>query len=389
MTAAEKINITSNLGQQIVSNMLMAQRAQQSQQELSLRARAFEAEQEWNQKRYPLMLKQLENQTTALDLEANSQKLQIELQRVNMAKSNAELKSTAAIAPIAAEMDFLARTSPESLMSYSIPDITIEGDDKTVADAASALAKSKLNEYKTSLLNNNKIVQTWNDTADKLLQVSERYDTPSVMKMELQDAARKLRSSGLSGLTDHEKQNLIPYAEKIAYASSPAYIEMQKQRVETAATGTKAVTGRIKELREIAGNIFVDDATRKAAAAQLNKVMLSGQDQLESDQEDTSVTPSAQAKPTASATPNVTPSASGTADLKTKFKQVADAIKQQHDPLPLINMLSDEVLKFKNLKPTKENKEAASKEVLRQLRNGGVSLPFLPSDLNPSSQEEN
>lgn len=375
MTPAEYgFSVGSGL-QQGFSNVLMGIRTGQAQQELSLRQKAFQAEQDWNNRRYPLMEKQLSIQADALKIQQEQQKTALDLQNANM-------RATAEIAPYLAELDVIARAGDASKLSgYQVPDIKVDTGNPMIDNYASTLAKQGVVKYQKQLLENNQVYKTWNDAADKVLSVANRYDTPTPLKMQLMEMAPRLRSGGFNALTDFEKFNLLPYADKTAYAYSPERLTMLKLQQELGAKQEEAQTKRITALGKVAGNIFVTPEVQQATSEELTKMLKPSKNKAPSE----SVIPEETTTPTAAVQ---TPAQKDLNAFATSFKQGANAIRSGTSALDVINELSNNLLKTYGKPTTAKNKLAAQVQVLNLMRANGIELPFTEEDLSSTSQTE-
>jgi hypothetical protein len=367
------------VGQQMAATgdkYLMGIRTGQAQQELSLRQKAFQAEQDWNNRRYPLMEKQLGIQADALRIQQQQQQTALDMQNANM-------RATAEIAPHLAELDVIARAGDAGkLSSYQIPDIRVETGNPLIDSYASTLARQGVAKYQKQLLENNQIYKTWGDAADKALSVANRYDTPTPIKMQLQDMALRLRSGGLNSLTDFEKYTLLPYADKTAYAYSPERIAMLKLQQDLESKQEGAQTKRIEALGKVAGNIFVTPEVQQATSEELTKMLKPSKGKPTTSG---GVIPEEPSMPSASVTK---PSEKDLNMFATNFRQGASAIRSGTSALDVINELSDNLLKTYGKPITAKNKLAAQIQVLNLMRANGIDLPFTEEDLSSTSQTE-
>jgi len=355
---------------------LMGIRTGQAQQELSLRQKAFQAEQDWNNRRYPLMEKQLGIQADALRIQQQQQQTALDMQNANM-------RATAEIAPHLAELDVIARSGDAGkLSSYQIPDIRVETGNPLIDSYASTLARQGVAKYQKQLLENNQIYKTWGDAADKALSVANRYDTPTPIKMQLQDMALRLRNGGLNSLTDFEKYTLLPYADKTAYAYSPERIAMLKLQQDLESKQEGAQTKRIEALGKVAGNIFVTPEVQQATSEELTKMLKPSKGKP---------TTSGGVIPEEPSMPSAAVNQPDQKDLNmfaTNFKQGASAIRSGTSALDVINQLSDNLLKTYGKPVTAKNKLAAQVQVLNLMRANGIDLPFTEQDLSSTSQNQ-
>lgn len=355
---------------------LMGIRTGQAQQELSLRQKAFQAEQDWNNRRYPLMEKQLGIQADALRIQQQQQQTALDMQNANM-------RATAEIAPHLAELDVIARSGDAGkLSSYQIPDIRVETGNPLIDSYASTLARQGVAKYQKQLLENNQIYKTWGDAADKALSVANRYDTPTPIKMQLQDMALRLRSGGLNSLTDFEKYTLLPYADKTAYAYSPERIAMLKLQQDLESKQEGAQTKRIEALGKVAGNIFVTPEVQQATSEELTKMLKPSKGKP---------TTSGGVIPEEPSMPSAAVNQPDQKDLNmfaTNFKQGASAIRSGTSALDVISQLSDNLLKTYGKPVTAKNKLAAQVQVLNLMRANGIDLPFTEQDLSSTSQNQ-
>lgn len=354
---------------------LMGIRTGQAQQELSLRQKAFQAEQDWNNRRYPLMEKQLGIQADALKIQQQQQQTALDMQNANM-------RATAEIAPHLAELDVIARAGDANkLSSYQVPDIKVDTGNALIDSYASTLARQGVAKYQKQLLENNQIYKTWGDAADKALSVANRYDTPTPIKMQLQDMALRLRSGGLNSLTDFEKYTLLPYADKTAYAYSPERLSMLKLQQELGTKQEDAETKRLAALGKISGNIFTSPEVQQATGEEITKMLKPGKSKSSTGW----VVPEEPNMPSAAITQP------GQKDLNmfaTNFKQGASAIRSGTSALDVISQLSDNLLKTYGKPMTAKNKLAAQVQVLNLMRANGIDLPFTEEDLSSTSQNE-
>ena len=354
------------VGQGISSNLLMGMREARAQQEMSLREKAFQAEQDWNAKRYPLMLRQIETEEKMANFNLMS------LQREQELK-DAELESSAAMSPILDEMTLLAKADPNRLASYIVPEITVNSANPRVAAGASALARRKLQEYQEQLLNNNKEIALQKETANKMRQAATLSDVPSPIRLQLLQAAKKVEGGGVSNLSDFELQSLVPFADKVTYQRSPAYFDSLEKISNIQAKQEDTKSKKTKALGDIAGNIFVSPELKQFAEKQL----MGGETKTEpSAKADTSLQPTATAKPEELDV------------FKADFKKGASAINQGVNSLDVVDGLAENLLKTYKMPVTPKNKAAAQAQVLKMLRQSGVSLPFGPEDLAAPSQTE-
>jgi hypothetical protein len=366
------------VGQQMAATgdkYLMGIRTGQAQQELSLRQKAFQAEQDWNNRRYPLMEKQLGIQADALKIQQQQQQTALDMQNANM-------RATAEIAPHLAELDVIARAGDANkLSSYQVPDIKVDTGNALIDSYASTLARQGVAKYQKQLLENNQIYKTWGDAADKALSVANRYDTPTPIKMQLQDMALRLRSGGLNSLTDFEKYTLLPYADKTAYAYSPERLSMLKLQQELGTKQEDAETKRLAALGKISGNIFTSPEVQQATGEEITKMLKPGKSKSSTGW----VVPEEPNMPSAAITQP------GQKDLNmfaTNFKQGASAIRSGTSALDVISQLSDNLLKTYGKPMTAKNKLAAQVQVLNLMRANGIDLPFTEEDLSSTSQNE-
>jgi len=352
--------------QNTYSNVLMGLRENRAQQELSLREKAFQAEQDWNAKRYPLMLRQIETEEKMANFNLMS------LQREQELK-DAELESSAAMAPILDEMTMLAKADPNRLMTYSVPEISVNSSNPRVAAGASALARRKLQEYQEQLLNNSKEIALQKETANKMRQAATLSDVPSPIRLQLLQAAKKVESGGVSNLNDFELQSLVPFADKVTYQRSPAYFDSLEKISNIQAKQEDSRSKRTKALGDIAGNIFVSPELKQYA----EKELMEAEPKTEA-----SAKTKAMPQAAASATPeelNV---------FKADFRKAASAIQQNANALDVVDNLSENMLKTYKIPNTPQNKMAAQKKILELLKQSGVSLPFGPEDLSSPLQTE-
>ena len=366
------------VGQQMAATgdkYLMGIRTGQAQQELSLRQKAFQAEQDWNNRRYPLMEKQLGIQADALKIQQQQQQTALDMQNANM-------RATAEIAPHLAELDVIARAGDANkLSSYQVPDIKVDTGNPLIDSYASTLARQGVAKYQKQLLENNQIYKTWGDAADKALSVANCYDTPTPIKMQLQDMALRLRSGGLNSLTDFEKYTLLPYADKTAYAYSPERLSMLKLQQELGTKQEDAETKRLAALGKISGNIFTSPEVQQATGEEITKMLKPGKSKSSTG----GVVPEEPNMPSAAITQP------GQKDLNmfaTNFKQGASAIRSGTSALDVISQLSDNLLKTYGKPMTAKNKLAAQVQVLNLMRANGIDLPFTEEDLSSTSQNE-
>jgi hypothetical protein len=367
------------VGQQMAATgdkYLMGIRTGQAQQELSLRQKAFQAEQDWNNRRYPLMEKQLSIQSDALKIQQQQQQTALEMQNANM-------RATAEIAPHLAELDVIARAGDANkLSSYQIPDIKVDTGNPLIDSYASTLARQGVAKYQKQLLENNQIYKTWGDAADKALSVANRYDTPTPIKMQLQDMALRLRSGGLNALTDYEKFELLPYADKTAYAYSPERMAMIKLQQDISTKEEEAKTRRIAALGKVGGDILAPEELQKTATEELKNILKTGK----GDTSSSSLMPQQPSMPTATSQPT---SQKDLNAFKTSFKQGVVAIRDNRvNALDVINQLSDQMLKTYNKPSNAKTKLAAQAEILNLMRASGLQLPFTEEDLSSTSQTE-
>lgn len=366
------------VGQQMAATgdkYLMGIRTGQAQQELSLRQKAFQAEQDWNNRKFPLMEKQLSIQTDALKIQQQQQETALNMQNANM-------RATAEIAPHLAELDVIARAGDaQKLSSYQIPDIKVETGNPLIDSYASTLARQGVAKYQKQLLESNQVFKTWNDAADKALSVANRYDTPTPLKMQLMEMAPRLRSGGFNALTDFEKYNLLPYADKTAYAYSPERLGLIKLQQELDTKKEEAETKRLAALGKITGSIFVDPEVQKATGEEITTMLKPGK----------STAPSGGLMPEQQSAPRAaiqTPAQKDLNTFATNFKQGANAIRSGTSALDVISELSDNLLKTYGKPITAKNKLAAQVEVLNLMRANGIELPFTEEDLSSTSQNE-
>jgi hypothetical protein len=367
------------VGQQMAATgdkYLMGIRSGQAQQELSLRQKAFQAEQDWNNRRYPLMEKQLSIQSDALKIQQQQQQTALEMQNANM-------RATAEIAPHLAELDVIARAGDANKLSgYQIPDIKVDTGNPLIDSYASTLARQGVAKYQKQLLENNQIYKTWGDAADKALSVANRYDTPTPIKMQLQDMALRLRSGGLNALTDYEKFELLPYADKTAYAYSPERMAMIKLQQDLGTKQEEAETKRITALGKVGGNILAPEDLQKAATEELKTMLKKGKGTPSA----SGVVPEQPSMPSATSQPTSQKELNA---FTTSFKQGVVAIKDNRvNALDVINQLSDQMLKAYNKPSNAKTKLAAQAEILNLMRASGLQLPFTEEDLSSTSQTE-
>ena len=354
--------------QQGFSNVLMGLREARAQQDQSLRERAFVEEMRQNAMLFPLKQAQIENQTQAV-------KLQSEMQRYNLNLQNAQMGMVSAMAPIETEMAFLAEANPAELQNYQIPDLKVDHPDPTFAKYASDLARQKLLEKKTSLLEATEDFQDRKTTADTLRQAARIPDMPTPLKAQFRAAATKLRSGGYGALSDMEVQKIIPLAEKEVFARSKEYRDLVKGEREYALKASGEATKRMAALGKIAGEgIFAPPEIQESAQKGLAEMLKGGG----------TVAPMKSTKAVEEAAEQQV----DLEPLKLKIRQAAQAIRGGRDAMPIINNLANNVLQTYGLEDTPANRSAAQTQVLRILRGANINLPFSPEDFEAGQTEE-
>jgi len=368
------------VGQQMAATgdkYLMGIRTGQAQQELSLRQKAFEAEQEWNNRRYPLMQKQLGIQADALKIQQQQQQTALNMQNANM-------RATAEISPYLAELDVIARAGDAGkLSSYQIPDIKVDTGNPLIDSYASTLARQGVAKYQKQLLESNQVFKTWNDAADKALSVANRYDTPTPLKMQLMEMAPRLRSGGFNALTDFEKYNLLPYADKTAYAYSPERMAMMKLQADLEKSQQKAETERLGTIGKIGGNIFLSPEAQAAVNEEI--VASIKKNKEKSSSSGTSLMPRETSMPSQAP---YQPSEQEFNNFRATARKGIDEIRSGTSALDVIEELSNTLLKLYKKPVTAETKLGAQKTAMDILRRSGVQLPFTMEDLSSTSQTE-
>lgn len=223
MTAAEKINITSNLGQQVVSNLFMARRSQQDARDLSLRERRFQAEQEQAEKLFPLKLAEIESNNLFNKARAEDMQRKMQLQ-------NSLIEVQSAISPIATEMSLLARVDSDKLRNYQIPDLTFENQDEKMAEYSKAAARKELEVLKQSLLDQDDEYQE----VEQIVGIARAYSRdptePSPLKAGVREMIPALRQSGFRGLNEFQTQKLLPLLDRYGVMRSSSYQKNVKDR---------------------------------------------------------------------------------------------------------------------------------------------------------------
>ena len=334
----------------------------------SIREKAFQAELEQNERLFPLKVAQIENQTQAV-------KLQSEMQQYNLNLQRAQMGMMSAMAPIDTEMAFLAEANPNALSSYQIPDIKVDHPDPTFAKYASDLARQKLLEKKTSLLEATEDFQDRKTTADTLRQASRIPGIETPIKAQLKAAATKLRTGGYESLSEFEIKKLIPLAEREVYARSKDYRELLKGEREFGLKQEAEQTKRMAALGKSAGEgIFAPPEIQEAAQKGLGEMLKVG----------------GQPRPIGTSR-SVEETAAQEVDLepfKLKVRQGAQAIKGGRDAMPVINKLAGDLLKTYGLQDNASNRSAAQTQVLRILRGANINLPFSPEDFEAGQTEE-
>lgn len=352
---------------------LMGIRTGQAQQELSMRQKAFEYEQELNNRKFPLLETQLRIQTDSLKLQQDQQRQAFDLQNANM-------KSVAAISPHLLELDAIFKTGDTSkLLNYEAPDVQINTGNPLLDSYASTLAKQSVVKYKKQLLENDQIFKAWNDSADKALSVAGRYDTPSTIKMQLMDMAPRLRNGGLAALTDYEKTTLLPYADRTAYAYSPENMARMKLQMDMDAKAQKAETEFLGVVGKTAGNILAPLEMQKAGAEVFIKGVRARQEKRTMGQQNTTN----QYKPT-----TTEPKDEEKEAIRLEFKQAMEAVRGGASALEAINKLSESILKINKSEITPESRLGAQIQILNAMRQNGLELPFTAEDLSGTSQNQ-
>lgn len=352
------------LGQAISSNFLMGLRENRAQQEQSLRERAFIAEEQMNRDLFPLKKAQIENQTMAVRLQAENQRAQMDAQR-------AELASASVMSPIMMEMDLLGRSNPQALMNYQIPDIQVAHENPLYAQSASALAKSKLIEYRETLLEKNEFIQDQKNTANTLLAFARDPSTPTVLKTEARVAAQKVRYGGLEALTPHEQVNILRVAEETVYKRSPQYIKQRKEQAELSIAQQGANTKTAKVLLDAANGLFIDTENRTQFLKKGQSLIDQGN--LEAPQNLSGR--SSQNEALKEITKDIATKEVNLAPLQLKFAQGAAAIGRGADPMKVISRLAGDLLASQKLDDTPQNRISAEKAILATLQKSGLQLP--------------
>jgi hypothetical protein len=332
----------------------------------SIREKAFQAELEQNERLFPLKVAQIENQTQAV-------KLQSEMQQYNLNLQRAQMGMMSAMAPIDTEMAFLAEANPNALSSYQIPDIKVDHPDPTFAKYASDLARQKLLEKKTSLLEATEDFQDRKTTADTLRQASRIPGIETPIKAQLKAAATKLRTGGYEALSEFEIQKLIPLAEREVYARSKDYREMLKGEREYGIKVSEAQSKRIGALAKVSEGLFTTEEARKAAERGISELVGGGPSKLE---------PSQTVERVAAQEVDLEP-------VKLKFKQGAEAVRRGADATEVIDRLATEILKVSGKADNPKNRMAARSLAAQKLQLGGLNVPsFAPQDFGDSQEEE-
>jgi len=352
--------------QQGFSNVLMGLREARAQQDQSLRERAFVEEMRQNNLLFPLKQAQIENQTQAV-------KLQSEMQRYNLNLQNAQMGMLSAMAPIETEMSFLSEADPVKLSSYQIPDIKVDHPDPTFAKYASDLARQKLLERKTSLLEATEDFQDRKATADTLRQAARLPGIEAPIKAQLRTAAAKLRSGGYGSLSDFEIQSLIPLAEKKVFQSSKEYRDIVKGEREYALKATGEETKRMAALAKVTEGLFTPEETRAAAGKGISEIL--GGTKIEP------LKPNEKVEKAATEEIDLEP-------VRLKMRQGAEVIRQGADPMQVIERLVPEVIKAKRLPDNPKTRAAVRLSILQRYQAGGLNLPNLYSEDFEAGQEE-
>lgn len=353
--------------QQGFSNVLMGMREARAQQDQSLREKAFYEEMRQNNLLFPLKQAQIENQTQAI-------KLQSEMQRYNLNLQNAQMGMISAMAPIETEMAFLSQSDPTKLSAYQIPEIKVEHPDPTFAKYASDLARQKLLEKKTSLLEATEEFQDIKTTSDTLRQAARIPDMPTPLKAQFRAAATKLRSGGYGALSEMEIQKIIPLAEKEVFSRSKEYRDIVKGEREYALKATGEETKRMTALAKVSEGLFTPEETREAAGRGITEILGGAK-----------VEPLKKSE----AVEKISNQEVDLEPIRLKMKQGAQAIRQGADAIQVIDKLVPDYLKAQKLKDTPQNRAAVRMAILRQYQAGGLSLPgFAPEDFEAGQEEE-
>ena len=371
------------IGQQIAAGgdkYLMGLQSNRQEQDLSLRQRAFEFEQSYKEKTYPLMEQQIANRTESLRLDAELQRQALDLQKTSM-------QTSALLAPHLAELDLLSRTGdPKMLSNYQFPTINVDASANPLLNQhAAAIASNQLRAYYTRLLDANEIRKTWGETSDKLLAVS-RMPVGSPIKMQLQAAAVKVRDGGMDALNSFELNTLLPWADKTAYSMSPEKMAYDKYQQEVESKKSKAKTDEATAYGKIAGNIFSSDALKAAAEKRLienlnSRGTPSGMDATEGNVP--GGVPTNMPKAT-----SYKPSKAQVEAFQTYAKQAAKSVAGGTNAIDVISKVSDELMKLYQLPATARNRMATQTKALELLQSTGVNLPFTEEDLSSTSQTE-
>jgi len=353
--------------QQGFSNVLMGMREARAQQDQSLREKAFYEEMRQNNLLFPLKQAQIENQTQAV-------KLQSEMQRYNLNLQNAQMGMISAMAPIETEMAFLSQSNPSALSAYQIPDIKVEHPDPTFAQYASDLARQKLLEKKTSLLEATEDFQDRKATAETLRQAARLPDIETPIKAQLRVAANKLKTGGYEALSDFEIQKLIPLAEREVYSRSKEYRDIVKGEREYALKASGEETKRLAALAKVSEGLFTPQETREAAGKGIEEI-LGG----------TKIEPLKKSE----VVEKVSAQEVDLEPIRLKFKQAGEALRRGADPIKVIDMLVPDYIKAQGLDDTKANRMAIRMALLREYQSRGLGLPnFGAQDFEAGQEEE-
>jgi hypothetical protein len=364
----------------------MGIRTGQAQQELSLRQKAYDAEQEWNNRKFPLMEQQLRNQTTALRLESDLTRQSFDLQNANM-------QATALTAPHMAELDLLAKTGDDTALSqWEPPELKLEGiDNPVLSNYATSIATQKLRAYKKTLLDSNAVYKSNNELADKMFSVATLPGIQTLDKLKLQRLGNKIRNTGISSLTEDE-QNFVNQGETLAWQFDPRRKELEKSNLEMFVKAQDSETKELKTLSDTMGDFMVSDEVRATAAARFSEIISKRSAKAKS-KPSMEETPKEETKPTTNTTSkqsDTTLQVKPNNDFKLDLKFAAEAIRNGNNYEDVVEKLIPKGLKFKNLKDTPQNRMIIKMGILRTLNSAKLGLPIRQEQLGytPSQIEE-